>query len=554
MIRYGKNKAFLAVIFGTIALLLVAVVNGQPFYFPDTTNYMREADAAVVWVFGSRFATSWTDSSVAKKLDQNFIEPTNPSAAVDGTTVNSASSTSTLRSEHTNSLQSGVILSGRSVYYGFLLYLGELGGGFWLTVILQAMTVSYVLYLVSVRCFHLSLKIFLLAISMLACFSTAPFFVGFLMPYIFAAVAILATGVFVAFWNDITRFEKIVLAILLVYSLLGHLSHLLICILMFAVYIALSASSRFRVHYFRLACASTIAACVLLGAGGEIAFNAVVSKILGTSPITPPLVMARLINLGPGLKYLQAHCNQSHFVICRYQDRLPLDTDSFIWSYDPAVGIFAPASPEVKRALSDEQFSFALHVFEFDPAGVLYKMLRAGISQLTTFGLDEFRNKDGQWAYYSARLPRKYWNAMQGTVAFQDGWIVDMMSKLDTLVVILSCLFLVFVRTRYSNISKHVALKNSNFVGSQKLFIAIVGVGIVCNAFVCGGLSSIHSHYQARVVWLVPFIAMLVFAELFVVAEKKERFSAGTRGHSVDNETLTKIGHFEAAVQANDKY
>jgi len=47
---------------------------------------------------------------------------------------------------------------------------------------------------------------------------------------------------------------------------------------------------------------------------------------------------------------------------------------------------------------------------------------------------------------------------------------------------------------------------------------------------------------------------MLVFAELFVVAEKKERFSAGTRGHSVDNETLTKIAHFEAAVHANDKY
>ena len=47
-------------------LLLVTVVNGQPFFYPDTSNYVRAPDAAVVWLFGERFATSWTSADVIK--------------------------------------------------------------------------------------------------------------------------------------------------------------------------------------------------------------------------------------------------------------------------------------------------------------------------------------------------------------------------------------------------------------------------------------------------------------------------------------------------------
>ena len=72
MIRLNNISPFLGVVLGALMLSLVTLLNGQPFFFPDTTTYVREADAAVVWALGSRFATTWTDPSVATTFEQDF--------------------------------------------------------------------------------------------------------------------------------------------------------------------------------------------------------------------------------------------------------------------------------------------------------------------------------------------------------------------------------------------------------------------------------------------------------------------------------------------------
>ena len=52
-----------------LALAAPALVNGQPFYFPDTTAYTRAADSAA-YVFSShRISTEWTDR-YRRSLDQ----------------------------------------------------------------------------------------------------------------------------------------------------------------------------------------------------------------------------------------------------------------------------------------------------------------------------------------------------------------------------------------------------------------------------------------------------------------------------------------------------
>jgi len=520
MLKYSDIKGIktsLVVGFGAAMLLLVTLANGQPFFFEDTPSYVREPDAAVVRGFGSRFATSWTYASVARLLSPDSVDSKAPdsSPTADVASTTSRSVGPSVRAQHTNALESGVILSGRSAYYGALLYLGEITGGFWLSVIAQALIVSYVVYVLCVRCLDLPVNAFIIVISVLASVSTVPFFVGFLMPYIFAAVAILVTGIFIAFWTALRTFERVVLALILIFSLLSHLTHLLTCILILAIYVASSTLQSVRAHYFRWAPAITIAACVMAGAAGEIAFNMIVSKVMGVKPIRPPLVMARLINLGPGLQYLKVHCNDGRFVICQFQQRLPLDTDNFIWNHDPAVGVFAPASPEIKRALGDEQFAFALKVFEFDPAGVLYNSLRAGVNQLATFSLDEFRNKDDQWNQFSSVLPTKYWDRMQDTLAFRYGLIVDMISNVDYAVVVLSCLFLILAQSMplYQKLDQRSEDRIGEFSSSKTLLLVVVCGGLIFNALICAALSTVHSHYQARVVWLVPLVAILFFLD-----------------------------------------
>jgi hypothetical protein len=50
------------------------------------------------------------------------------------------------------------------------------------------------------------------------------------------------------------------------------------------------------------------------------------------------------------------------------------------------------------------------------------------------------------------------------------------------------------------------------FAGTYAIlaFAAAVVGGIAINAFVCGALSTPHDRYQARVIWLVPLVAMLL--------------------------------------------
>jgi hypothetical protein len=51
-----------------------------------------------------------------------------------------------------------------------------------------------------------------------------------------------------------------------------------------------------------------------------------------------------------------------------------------------------------------------------------------------------------------------------------------------------------------------VILAISGFPAGLTEFSLVVAVGIVANAFVTGALSGVYDRYQARIIWLVPFV------------------------------------------------
>src|SRR5260221_7362806 len=116
-------KFKIPIVFGAVMLLWITIINGQPFFHPDTTNYIRAPDAAIVKVLGSRFFTSWTGAEVRKFLGAG---PTtwNRNSVAEATEldVQSAEEGYQSQSRHTNSVRDRVILAGMSAYYGTLLY------------------------------------------------------------------------------------------------------------------------------------------------------------------------------------------------------------------------------------------------------------------------------------------------------------------------------------------------------------------------------------------------------------------------------------------------
>ena len=101
-------------------------------------------------------------------------------------------------------LDSGkVVLAGRSVYYGVLVYAGYLAGKMWLTVALQALAVAYVLQLLMQRLWKLRTRVVVGTVVALSLLTPLGAYAGFLMPDVFAPLVILCMGTLAFYWQEL---------------------------------------------------------------------------------------------------------------------------------------------------------------------------------------------------------------------------------------------------------------------------------------------------------------------------------------------------------------
>jgi apolipoprotein N-acyltransferase len=59
-------------------------------------------------------------------------------------------------------------------------------------------------------------------------------------------------------------------------------------------------------------------------------------------------------------------------------------------------------------------------------------------------------------------------------------------------------------------------------------FVGIVAAGVLANALVCATLASSLDRFQARVVWLLPFLALCVLAMSRRAHSSRARFAAAS--------------------------
>jgi hypothetical protein len=442
-----------------------ALCNRQPFFYGDTSAYVRGADAAF---------TRFLHRPSAWLLDDS------------GSLV--------------TSMADKIVLSGRSIYYGTLLYIGALAGRLWPVVFVQSAVVLIAIAL-TLRLLALFTWARLAFVSLaLAAVTPMPFFVSFLMPDIFAAITILSIANLLIgaarqpFWTTVlwTAF--------LTAALLFHISNILIALALIAVFAF--ALLLFRIRPWRTGLSAVLCSLAIAFAG-EAAFNSGVKKIVGEPPLRPPILMARMIADGPGYRYLRASCPSSGFTACRFLNRLPLHPDQFVWGENPASGVFSVASPDTKRALSNEQYRFAWNVFRFEPLASLADFLRDAALQLTDIGYDEFNYDPASPAFWRTHLPSSYYDAILRTPASYRRFPEKVLSAIAIASTCLSIVVLVYLLCR-----RKEALARNRVL----MLVGFICLGVVVNAAVCA-LSATHDRYQTRVIWLIPFAAFLLYLE-----------------------------------------
>ena len=214
----------------------------------------------------------------------------------------------------------------------------------------------------------------------------------------------------------------------------------------------------------------------------------------------PPFLMARAIENGPGYNYLRDTCPANGFKVCEFLPRLPMPADEFLWSSNPR-GVFVPASVEVRRELSAEQYRFVWAVLQHDPMGVAHASIEDVLRQLPLMGLDEF-TAPAYPEINEANLPADYRPAFRASAAYRGAMPTRsaLVIQLLTFGAGAVTLLAVFAWPRWRR----------KLEREQLCMLALVAIGIVVNATICGAVSGPHDRYEARVAWLIPFAALTV--------------------------------------------
>ena len=270
---------------------------------------------------------------------------------------------------------------------------------------------------------------------------------------------------------------------------------------------------------------AVIGGCMVLAYAAEAAFGIVVTHLVDAPPLRPPFLMARVIEDGTGYRYLRKTCPANGFKVCEFLPRLPMPADVFIWAWNPP-GVFAPATPEMRRELSAEQHQFVRAVLMHDPWGVASASAQNTLRQFTQMGLAEFNYSDK--GHFAAKLPVEDRAAFRDSAAYQGSMptrsasLVQLMGFGVGAVTLLAMLVWPQFRRRLD--------------GQQKRIVVFIAVGVAANAAICGVLSGPHDRYEARVAWLIPFVALTAGLALL---ERRPYFNRPWRPALLDQIPLT---------------
>lgn len=465
------------------ALLWPAYINGGPFWFPDTSNYIRSADAAVLSLTGK--PTEWSDrvrlggkGPVAAAADADEIsrsvadlEPTRP------------------------------VLTGRSIYYGFLLYLPMRAAGPWGAVAVQALIVAALL----VGCGAIAARLGLVRrrwlaaiLGALVVLSPLPFYTTMLMPDVYAGLMVLALSLAVAFWHRLSRRERVVLILASGVMAAFHTTHLLLALIIGALGALLRLRQPGRAALRPILIVAPVAAIAI---AASWVFTFAVTQALHKTPISPPFLTARLISAGPGTAYLRTACarDADAWAVCAYRAKFPVDSDAFLWQLDPAVSVFQVADGDTQRRMAGEDKRFAAAVLRDDPVGVVAVTVRSGVEQLVHFDLMNFNYPLRRIKALPARYPPAIAAEIAETRAAQRTMPTDVTLTTSVLLAILALGAFVWFA---------FAMRRSIMTTDHGQFALLLFLAVLANAFVCGGLSGPHARYQMRLIWLLPVAAV----------------------------------------------
>lgn len=486
---FWRALPLLGAFIGTLLLCWPAILNGGAFFFPDTSAYLRGADAVAHEAIGTQ--SPWSDK-------RELYERMGPTPISNPRRLNHD------KADPTGSLGEPrhPVLLNRSVYYGlsilpFVLVVSI--GGALLQSALVVFGLRIVLAAMSIRRDQLSFWL-LGSVVLLASFTSLPFYVSLLMPDVFAGLVIALAVSAAVGWDRLFHWERAGMVALMMFGAMAHSSHILLLLSIFVIALLMY---QFTEGIARAGLAVILLAA-LSGVASENIFASMIAHRLGSAPVRPPFLTARLVDEGAGFRMLKARCPGIGLEACRFVDRMPRDSDTFLWSPNPEGGVFSVESLDVQRRLAQQDSKFALATLEYDPTAVVLQSAKAAVEELFRTDLNIFNAPapvgDAQRLYDN--LPRRFAQEVHESLYAAGQMPVVWSESANALAAIAGAAYLVWILI--DAVVWRRPFSRAEFAAA--LFLA----GVLANAAITGALSKPHDRYNARVIWVLPLASLTI--------------------------------------------
>lgn len=410
-------------------------------------------------------------------------------------------------------------LAMRSEIYSLGIFAFHWNVSAWPVVALQALLTAYVLWLVvrtasdrSTSTRRLTQQ-YLALTGLLSLTTSLGWYVSFVMPDILGPVLYLCVYLLVFARAALSSGERWGLAAISCWAVAAHSTHLLLAfgifVLLLLLWLGRWPSIMSRAHGI-----ITVGFVLLVAAGAQVAVHAYVYGNASLFGNHMPYLTARVVADGPGRWYLRQHCTELHWAICEDVNSLPDNDDDFLWGDG---GVWNTSSPAKQQQLLLEEMPLVRAAVRAYPMAQLQRSFANFWQEFTNFGLWDFQPNSWMQSQINGVLPGTegiYLRTREARRSLPVGFF----STLQDWTVVASALAILLAfpmlwrRRRWQILG----------------LVAIVIPTIIANALLTAVLSESDSRYQARLIWLVPFVVGVIWID--VLNSHQARVAPATDG------------------------